>query len=153
MVRPISDRHREDRAARLFQMGANFGRALKGLSRYEPDPYDGYAVEFINPSNGKTANPNIASWMQMLPKGFHSKAHRHTHSVIYQVFKGSGYSVIDGVRFDWSEGDFLVIPNWAWHEHVAEEDSYLFPAIACRSWRNSKSNVKKLMRKMTVTKK
>lgn len=66
--------------------------------------------------------------MQKLPKGFHSKAHRHTHSVIYQIFKGSGYSVIDGVRFDWSEGDFLVIPNWACHEHIAEEESYLFAA-------------------------
>jgi gentisate 1,2-dioxygenase len=44
------------------------------------------------------------------------------------VFKGSGYTVIEGVRFDWSEGDFLVIPNWLWHEHAALEDSYLFSA-------------------------
>ena len=49
----------------------------------------------------------------------------HTHT-IYNVFKGSGYSVINGVRFDWSEGDYFVVPNWAWHEHVADEDTYLF---------------------------
>ncbi len=97
-----------------------------GLSRFEPDPYDGYAVEYINPSTGKTATPTIAAWLQKLPGGFHSKAHRHTHSTIYHVYKGSGYTVIDGVRFDWSQGDFFVVPNWALHEHVAAEDSYLF---------------------------
>jgi gentisate 1,2-dioxygenase len=37
------------------------------------------------------------------------------------VFKGEGYSIIDGQRFDWTEGDFLVIPSWAWHEHAAAE--------------------------------
>lgn len=127
MVRPISDRQEKVAPLGSFKWKQTLA-ALEGLSRYEPDPYDGYAVEFINPSNGKTANPNIAAWMQKLPKGFHSKAHRHTHSAIYQIYKGSGYSIIDGVRFNWSAGDFLVIPNWACHEHVAEEESYLFCA-------------------------
>ncbi|MBP1154073.1 MULTISPECIES: cupin domain-containing protein [unclassified Paenibacillus] len=127
MVRPISDRHPKVAPLGSYKWSQTLA-ALEGLSRFEPDPYDGYAVEFINPSNGKTANPNIASWMQKLPGGFHSKAHRHTSSTIYQVFKGKGYSVINGTRYDWSQGDFLVIPNWAWHEHFAAEDSYLFSA-------------------------
>lgn len=125
MVRPISDRHPKVAPLGSYKWSQTLA-ALEGLSRFEPDPYDGYAVEFINPSNGKTANPNIASWVQKLPGGFHSKAHRHTSSTIYQVFKGTGYSVINGIRYDWSQGDFLVIPNWAWHEHFAAEDSYLF---------------------------
>lgn len=125
MVRPISDRHAKSAPLGSYKWSQTLA-ALEGLSRFEPDPYDGYAVEFINPSNGKTANPNIASWMQKLPGGFHSKAHRHTSSTIYQVFKGKGYTVINGIRYDWSQGDFLVVPNWAWHEHFAAEDSYLF---------------------------
>ncbi|MEK3910295.1 cupin domain-containing protein [Paenibacillus sp. FSL H7-0331] len=125
MVRPISDREPKIAPVGSYKWSQTLA-ALKGLSRFEPDPYDGYAVEFINPSNGKTANPNIAAWMQKLPGGFHSKAHRHTSSSIYQVFKGSGCSIINGVRFDWSQGDFLVIPNWAWHEHIAAEDAYMF---------------------------
>lgn len=127
MVRPIGDREPKIAPVGSYKWKQTLA-ALKGLSRFEPDVYDGYAVEFINPSTGKTANPNIAAWMQMLPAGFHSKAHRHTSSTIYQVFKGSGYSVINGVRFDWSEGDVLVVPNWAWHEHAASEDAYLFSA-------------------------
>nr|ADZ54052.1 gentisate 1,2-dioxygenase [Paenibacillus sp. NyZ101] len=125
MVRPIADRKSQVAPLGSFKWPQTLA-ALEGLSRFEPDPYDGYAVEFINPSNGRTANPNIASWMQKLPAGFHSKAHRHTSSTIYQVFKGSGYTVINGIRYDWSQGDFLVVPNWAWHEHVASEDAYLF---------------------------
>jgi gentisate 1,2-dioxygenase len=125
MVRPISDRYPKTAPLGSYKWNLTL-KAIEGLSRFEPDPYDGYAVEYINPSTGKTANPNIAAWMQKLPKGFHTKAHRHTHSTIYHVFKGSGYSIINGVRFDWSKGDYFVVPNWAWHEHVAEEETYFF---------------------------
>ncbi|UOF89280.1 cupin domain-containing protein [Fodinisporobacter ferrooxydans] len=125
MVRPISDRYPKIAPLGSYKWSQTLA-AIHGLSQYEPDPYDGYAIEYINPSNGKTANPNIAAWMQKIPKGFHSKAHRHTYSVIYQVFEGSGCSVINGVRFDWSKGDYFVVPNWAWHEHIATEDSFLF---------------------------
>ena len=38
------------------------------------------------------------------------------------VFKGSGPTIIDGVKVDWTAGDFLAVPPWAWHEHVNEGD-------------------------------
>ncbi|MCL6593723.1 MAG: cupin domain-containing protein, partial [Alicyclobacillus sp.] len=94
-----------------------------------PDPVEGYVVEYINPSNGQSANEKIGAWMQKLPPGFHGQAHRHVNSVVYQIKSGQGYTVIDGVRFDWQKGDFLVVPSWAYHEHVntsATEDAYLF---------------------------
>jgi gentisate 1,2-dioxygenase len=125
MVRPISDRIPSIAPLGSYKWKKTYD-AIEGLSRFEPDPYDGYAVEYINPSNGQTANPTIAAWMQKLPKGFRTKAHRHTHASIYHVFKGSGYSIVNGVRFDWSQGDYFVVPNWAWHEHVADEEAYLF---------------------------
>jgi gentisate 1,2-dioxygenase len=125
MVRPISDRVPSIAPVGQYKWKQTVA-AIDGLSRFEPDQCDGYAVEYINPSNAENANPTIAAWMQKLPKGYHGKAHRHTHSAIYQVYKGSGYSVINGVRFDWSEGDYFIIPNFAWHEHVAAEDTFLF---------------------------
>jgi gentisate 1,2-dioxygenase len=30
----------------------------------------------------------------------------------------TGYSVIDGVRYDWKPGDFLLVPVFGWHRHV-----------------------------------
>lgn len=125
MVRPINDRYSSVAPLANYKWKRTED-AIKGLTRFEPDPYDGYAVEYINPSNGQTANPTMGAWMQLLPKGFRTKSHRHTHSTIYQVHQGSGYTVINGERFDWKKGDYFCIPNWAWHEHVPAEDSYLF---------------------------
>ena len=46
--------------------------------------------------------------------------HRHTSSVVYQVFEGEGYTVINGQRFEWTTGDMFAVPSWAWHEHGNE---------------------------------
>ena len=125
MVRPVSDRSSQVAPLANYKWSRTED-ALIGLMKFDPDPHHGYAVEYINPSNGQTANPTMGAWMQKLPKDFHTKALRHTHSVIYQVHQGSGYTIINGVRFDWKKGDYFCIPNWAWYEHVAAEDSYLF---------------------------
>lgn len=125
MVRPIGD----DKYVIAPLANYKWSRTIEGLNglmNFKPDPYDGYAVEYINPSTGGSANPTIGTRMQHLPKGFHTKAHRHTHSTIYYAHKGSGYTVINGIRFDWKRGDYFVIPNYAWHEHKAEDDAYLF---------------------------
>ena len=45
------------------------------------------------------------------------------------MFDGEGYTtVIDGKKFEWSKGDFFILPPWALHEHVniGEGDAYLF---------------------------
>ncbi|WP_408007966.1 cupin domain-containing protein [Pseudalkalibacillus sp. A8] len=127
MVRPVSDRKPKVAPLSSFKWDKT-KTTIDGLSKYDPDPYDGYAVEYINPSNGETANPNIAAWLQKLPTGFNGKAHRHTNAVIYHVHKGTGYTVINGEKFGWSKGDYFVVPNWAWHEHVCTSsgDAYLF---------------------------
>jgi gentisate 1,2-dioxygenase len=125
MVRPVGDANYTIAPLANYKWNRT-EEAIKGLMNFDPDPYEGFAIEYINPSTGKTANPTIGSRMQYLPKGFHTKAHRHTHSTIHHAYKGSGYTIINGVRFDWKKGDYFVIPNWAWHEHVVSEDSYLF---------------------------
>jgi gentisate 1,2-dioxygenase len=129
MVRPLEDHTPNIAALPVYQWKPTVD-ALKGLSdNYDPDPVEGYVVEYFNPSTGKSAVPNIGAWMQKLPPKFHGKAHRHVNSVVIHVKEGHGYTVIDGVRFDWSKGDFLVIPSWSWHEHVnlsETEDAYLF---------------------------
>jgi len=58
----------------------------------------------------------------------HTQAHRQTSSAVYHVFAGQGCSVIEGERFDWSQGDFFVVPPWAWHEHIntGEGEALLF---------------------------
>ncbi len=62
--------------------------------------------------------PTLGCAIQLLRPGVHTRAHRHTSSSVYHVFRGRGYSVINGQRLDWEQGDFLAVPPWAWHEHA-----------------------------------
>jgi gentisate 1,2-dioxygenase len=85
--------------------------------------YDGVMMEYVNPHTGGHVMQTIGASMQMLRPGERTKAHRHTGSFLYQVAKGSGYSVIDGNRFDWCERDIFCVPSWAFHEHANLSDS------------------------------
>ncbi len=105
----------------------------EALQRYAKvsagSPFDGLLMHYTNPVTGGHVMSTIGASMQMLPPGFVGNAHRHTGSFLYQVAKGSGYSIIDGRRFDWSERDIFCVPSWAWHEHVntsATDDACLF---------------------------
>jgi len=92
-------------------------------------PYDGILLEYVNPATGGPVMPTIGASMQLLRPGEHTKAHRHTGSFIYQVAKGSGFSVIDGKRYDWTERDIFCVPSWAIHEHAnpsSNDDACLF---------------------------
>ena len=102
MVRPISDRKYHPAPVGNYKWERT-KEALAGMEKHKPDEYDGYAVEYINPTNGKDANERIGARMQKLPPQFKGKAHRHVHSSVYYVYKGTGYTVMDGVRFDWRE--------------------------------------------------
>lgn len=125
MIRPLGDRKKRGYpspvAAYPWKRTAALLKNLDELN--EIDPFDGIALEYINPSSGGSANQNIGNRMQMLKAGQHTKAHRHVHSEVYVVYRGSGYTVINGERFDWKEGDVFVVPTWSWHEHANTSQS------------------------------
>jgi gentisate 1,2-dioxygenase len=91
--------------------------ALNNLAKVDASPFDDVAMEYTNPVTGGHVLPTIGCCVQLLRPGIHTKAHRHTTSAVYQVFKGHGSTIIDGVSFDWGEGDFLRLPPMTWHEH------------------------------------
>ena len=85
--------------------------------------HDGVIMRFANPHTGGHVMSTMGASMQMLRPGEATRAHRHTGNVIHQVAKGSGYSIIAGRRFDWTEKDIFCIPSWAWHEHANASDT------------------------------
>jgi 1-hydroxy-2-naphthoate dioxygenase len=97
-------------------------------SEVEPDPYDGYHVTYSHPVNGGPTLPTFACELQLLPSRHTTADHRHISTTIYQAFRGSGVTVVEGQRLEWSQGDILVVPPWAWHHHEnpSDADSYLF---------------------------
>ncbi|MGV6876188.1 cupin domain-containing protein [Pseudochelatococcus sp. B33] len=103
-----------------------WGPTYESLQRYEKStdgsPFDGILLHYVNPLTGGPVMQTIGASMQLLRPGEHTKAHRHTGSFLYQVAKGSGYSIINGRRFDWQERDIFCVPSWAWHEHANASD-------------------------------
>jgi gentisate 1,2-dioxygenase len=95
--------------------------ALRRLATVGASPFDGVAMEYINPHTGGAVMPTLACWIQLLPPGMRTRAHRHTGSAVYLVVEGRGHSVIDGQRFDWGRGDVFVVPTWRWHEHASAD--------------------------------
>ena len=98
--------------------------ALSKLAKVsDGSPYDGLLMDYINPQTGGPVMQTIGASMQMLRPGEKTKAHRQTGNFVYQCAKGSGWSVINGQRFDWKERDVFVVPSWMYHEHANPSDS------------------------------
>lgn len=105
----------------------------EALQRYarvtDGSPYDGVLMNYVNPLTGGPVMQTLGASMQLLRPGERTQAHRHTGSFLYQVAKGSGHSVVNGQRLDWTERDIFCVPSWAFHEHAnasATEDACLF---------------------------
>lgn len=110
-----------------------WGPTYEALCRYsrvsDPSPYDGWMMDYTNPLTGGPVMQTLGASMQLLLPGQHTQAHRHTGSIVYQCAKGSGYTVVDGQRFDWSRRDIFCVPSWSLHEHVntsGTEEACLF---------------------------
>jgi gentisate 1,2-dioxygenase len=43
--------------------------------------------------------------------------HRHSWDAILFMVDGSGWTEVDGVRYDWKPWDAIHIPAWSWHRH------------------------------------
>ena len=101
--------------------------ALVGAS--SADRFDGYLFEYRNPRTGGATMPTIHCALTLLLPRQETHAHRHTSTVIYHVFRGSGTSYIGEERFDWEAGDSFVVPLWYPHRHVnrtLSEEAILF---------------------------
>jgi 1-hydroxy-2-naphthoate dioxygenase len=97
-------------------------RALRE-SEVEPDPYDGYHLTYAHPVHGGPTLPTFACELQELPSKLTTRDHRHLSTTIYQAFRGSGVTVVDGQRLEWSQGDIFIVPPWSWHHHENPTDS------------------------------
>lgn len=86
------------------------------------DPYDALMVEYIDPASGGPVFKTITFFAQMLRPGEKTQSQRQTASLLVAPFRGKGYSVVDGKRFDWNAFDTLAIPGGSWFEHVNSSD-------------------------------
>lgn len=91
--------------------------ALLKLAELPASPFDDVMMEYIDPATGRSVLPTIGCYIQMIRPGVRTRSHRQTSSAIYHVVRGAGSTVIDGVPYQWQEGDFFAVPPSARHEH------------------------------------
>ena len=73
-----------------------------------------------NPSlRGTTFIANtLYAGLQIIMPGEVAAAHRHTPNALRFVVEGEGaYTTVGGERAMMRPGDFIVTPNWSWHDH------------------------------------
>jgi len=118
-LRPYSESAQAQFSPQLAYRWNETWAALRALEkRGDASPFDDVIVEYRNPSTGGAVTPTIGCAIQMLRPGVHTRAHRHTSSAVYQVFRGRGATIIDGHEYAWSEGDYFALPARSMHEHV-----------------------------------
>lgn len=101
--------------------------ALDQLSRHGPiDPVDGVKMQYSNPATGGFAMPTIATFIQLLPRGFRGAAARVTDGTIVHVVEGEGQSLIGDQVLRWRAKDIFVVPSWMPCRHEADTDAVLF---------------------------
>lgn len=98
---------------------------------WDGDPYEALMAEYVDPTSGNPVFKTITFFAQMLRPGEKTLPLRQTASLLVAPFRGKGYSIVDGQRFDWKEFDTLAVPGGAWCEHVNASDKdpvFLFVA-------------------------
>jgi gentisate 1,2-dioxygenase len=106
--------------------------ALEEMRRKnEWNPWHGLKLKYANPKTGDYAIPTIATFIQLLPKGFKTAPYRSTASTVFVCVEGAGKSVVgegeNARTFTWGPRDIFVVPSWEFVRHEAPAgDAVLF---------------------------
>ena len=101
--------------------------ALDQMARFrEINAWHGHKMRYVNPVNGGWAMPTLATWMQLLPRGFETRPYRSTDGTVYSVVEGHGSTRVGDQVFEWGPRDHFVVPSWMTAQHAAAEDAVLF---------------------------
>lgn len=124
---PIRSTH-SGRASPVFNYPYSRTReALRALSLCEePDMWDGWKLQYVNPTTGGAPLPTIATFMQLLPAGFLGKTYRTTEGTVFSVVEGSGTALVDGKPLAFQARDVFVVPPWKVVNLTAGAECVLF---------------------------
>ncbi|HSF92516.1 MAG TPA: cupin domain-containing protein [Paracoccaceae bacterium] len=97
--------------------------ALRELIKYSDD---GLAeLDYVNPETGQDVLPTMGFTAMMLRGGKTSEPQLRSSSAAFHVVSGTGYTIVDGQKIEWSAKDTFTAPVFANITHVATEDAFL----------------------------
>jgi gentisate 1,2-dioxygenase len=99
----------------LDKIGANLALEAGGQRR---------TLRLTNPGLSYGTTPTLWVSIQYILPGEIATAHRHTASALRFVMQGNGAdTTVDGENYPMSEGDLVLTPSWAWHDHEHKGDA------------------------------
>ena len=72
--------------------------------------------------------PAIATFIQLLPRGFKGAPYRFSDSTIFCAVEGAGHSRIGDTTLHWKQDDIFMAPSWMPVLHESVGDAVLFSA-------------------------
>ncbi|NIO10140.1 MAG: cupin domain-containing protein [Deltaproteobacteria bacterium] len=73
---------------------------------------------------GPGLTPTLSMSFQLVKPGELAPAHRHSACAVRFMVKGRAHTVINGVRVEFEENDFVVTRGGSWHDHGNESEDY-----------------------------
>ena len=70
--------------------------------------------------------PTMGTFIQLLPKGFHTARYRATDATVFVCMEGKGRTRVGETTLEWGPKDVFVVPSWKPVTHEADEETVLF---------------------------
>lgn len=100
--------------------------ALENLRKANDwDACHGLKLKFANPATGDWVMPTIATFAQLLPKGFKTAPYRSTEATVVMAAEGTGKATVGERTYTLGKNDIFVVPNWTWWQVEASDDLVL----------------------------
>lgn len=74
-----------------------------------------YSRHYVEPKDGITQTFHLH--IEEYGPGGKSQKHGHVNEAAFYILDGAGYEIHDGIRYDWTAGDVVVVPNNCVHQH------------------------------------
>jgi len=90
-------------------------RVIRGRELTFNDGPQTFSRHYVEPIDGVTQTLHIH--LEEYAPGGHNQKHGHVNEAAFYILDGNGYEVHDGIRYDWTAGDVVVVHNNCVHQH------------------------------------
>ncbi len=95
----------------------------RAVVRFDDIPWElnrqGKMKWYLHPRIEDTAHKQLMVYVQEIPPGGRSGKIQHQGGSAFYVWQGSGYSIINGKRYDWEDEDVILLPiNVDWNRGI-----------------------------------
>lgn len=119
-MRTFYDEWLEMWAAEEEERGQSRSHIDEDALDWSETPQDARAALMISPETG-FRTWGSTTMIAEIPGGSHTGAHKHGEEAIF-ILEGSGFSIVDGIRYNWKPHSVIAIPFGAVHQHFNTGD-------------------------------